>query len=88
MFNIKGKRFSPLRENEGAIFALFIAKKRANFSASGQTRGQVRKMGLFNPESREEQARFICCENERFREVLRGNKRKSEVLLNLLFWSE
>ena len=49
-------KFAPSRENEGANFALFIAKKSAKISASGQTCGQVRKMGLFNPESREEQA--------------------------------
>ena len=53
-------------------------------SASGQTCGQVRKMGLFNPESREEQAHYVYCESEGLRE----NKRKSEVRLNLRFWSE
>ena len=57
-------------------------------SASGQTCGQVRKMGLFNPESREEQAHSLYCENARFHEDLRENKRKSEVRLNLRFWSE
>ena len=55
---------------------------------SGQTCGQRRKMGLFNPERKEEQARYVYCENARFREDLRGNKRKSEVRLNLRFWSE
>ena len=45
-------------------------------------------MGLFNPWSREEQARFVYHENARFREDLRENKRKSEVRLNLRFWSE
>ena len=45
-------------------------------------------MGLFNPQSREEQARYVYCENARFREDLRENKRKSEVRLNLRFWSE
>lgn len=44
MFNIKGKRFAPSRENEGAIFALFIAKKSAKISLRGQTCGQGRKM--------------------------------------------
>ena len=58
------------------------------FSTSGQTCGQVRKMGLFNPESREEQAHYVYHENARFREDLRENKRKSEVRLNLRFWSE
>ena len=29
------------------------------------------KMGLFNPRSREEQARYICCENARFRSVFK-----------------
>ena len=45
-------------------------------------------MGLFNPESREEQAHSLYRENTRFREDLRENKRKSEVRLNLRFWSE
>ena len=45
-------------------------------------------MGLFNPRSREGQAHCVYHENTRFREVLRGNKRKSEVRLNLRFWSE
>ena len=54
--DIAGKsriKFAPSRKNEGAIFALFIADKGANFSASGQTCGQVRKMGLLNPRIRE-----------------------------------
>ena len=42
-------------------------------------------MGLFNPESREEQAHYVYHENARFREDLRENKRKSEVRLNLRF---
>ena len=67
---------------------IFIAEKSAKFSVSGQTCGQMRKMGLFNPESREEQAYYVYCENARFQEILRGNKRKSEVRLNLRFWSE
>ena len=54
-------------------------RKRAQNPLSGQTCGQVRKMGLFNPQSREEQARFVYHENTRFREDLRENKRKSEV---------
>ena len=78
-------KIAPSRENEGANFALFTAEKSAKISASGQTCGQVRKMGLFNPESREEQARSLYCENTRFREDLRENKRKSEVQLNLRF---
>ena len=45
-------------------------------------------MGLFNPRSREEQAHSLYCENARFQEILRENKRKSEVRLNLRFWSE
>ena len=61
---------------------------RPKIFASGQTCGQVRKMGLFNPRSREEQARYIYCGNTRFREDLRENKRKSEVRLNLRFWSD
>ena len=42
-------------------------------------------MGLFNPGSRDEQARFLYCENARFREDLRENTRKSEVLLSDIF---
>ena len=45
-------------------------------------------MGLFNPESREEQAHYDYRENMRFREDLLENKRKSEVRLNLRFWSD
>ena len=45
-------------------------------------------MGLFNPESREEQAHSLYRENARFQEIKRENKRKSEVRLNLRFWSE
>ena len=59
-----------MRENEGAIFALFIAENKAKISASGQTCGQVRKMGLFNPQSREEQAHYVYHENARFQEIL------------------
>ena len=69
-------------------FALFIGNKSAKISVSGQTCGQVRKMGLFNLQSREEQAHYVYHENARFQEILRGNKRKSEVRLNLRFWSE
>jgi len=51
--------------------ALFMSEKSAKISASGQICGQRRKMGLFNPQSREEQAHYVCCENARFREDLR-----------------
>ena len=34
-------------------------------------------MGLFNPESREEQVHYVYHENARFREDLRENKRKN-----------
>ena len=60
------KKIAPSHKNEGANFALFITDKSAKISASGQTCGQRRKMGLFNPRSREEQARYVCCENARF----------------------
>ena len=43
-------------------------------------------MDLFKPRNREEQARYISCENSRFQENMRENKRKSEVRLNLRFW--
>ena len=69
-------------------FALLIAENKPKISLSGQTCGQRRKMGLFNPQSWGEQARYVCCENARFQEIMRGNKRKSEVRLNLRFWSE
>ena len=39
-------------------------------------------MGLFNPRSREEQARAIYYENARFQEILQGNKRKIGTLTN------
>ena len=52
-------------------FALFIANNSAKISASGQTCGQERKMGLFNPQSREEQAHYVYHENARFQEILR-----------------
>ena len=63
-------------------------ENKAKNPLSGQSCGQVRKMGLFNPESREEQAHYVYRENARFQEIKRGNKRKSEVRLNLRFWSE
>ena len=81
-------KFAPSHKNKSANFALFIAKNKAKISTSGQTCGQVRKMGLFNPQSREEQAHLLYRENARFCEYLRENKRKSEVRLNLRFWSE
>ena len=49
----------------------FIVLSKAKISVSGQTCGQRRKMGLFNPQSREEQARYVYCENARFQEILR-----------------
>ena len=63
-------------------------KNKPKISASGQTCGQRWKMGLFNPWSRGGQAHWLYRENARFREDLRENKRKSEVRLNLRFWSE
>ena len=60
----------------------------AKISLSGQTCGQRRKMGLFNPRSREEQAFYICCENARFQEIKRENKRKTRVRYEPSFWSE
>ena len=79
---------APSRESEGANFTLFIAENAPKISASGQTCGQRRKMGLFNPRSREEQARCLYGKNARFQEILRKNKRKSEVRLNLRFCLE
>lgn len=54
---------------------MFIIDKMRKSIISGQTCGQGRKMGLFNPRSREEQAHCVYCENARFREVLRENKK-------------
>ena len=54
------------------------AENEPKISASGQTCGQRLKMGLLNPRSREEQAHSLYCENARFREDLRENKRKSD----------
>ena len=48
----------------------------------------MRKMGLFNPQSREEQARYVYHENARFREHLRGNKRKIGNLTTPDFWPD
>ena len=45
-------------------------------------------MGLFNPRSREEQARYVYHENARFQEILRGNKRKIGNLTTPDFWSD
>ena len=45
-------------------------------------------MGLFNPQSGEEQAHCVYHENARFRADLRENKRKTEVRLNLRFLFE
>jgi len=65
-----------------------LAENKPKISASGQTCGQRRKMGLFNPQSREEQALYVYCENARFREDLRENKRKTRVRYEPSFWSE
>ena len=81
-------QIAPSLKNEGAIFTFFIANKSAKISASGQTCGQRQKMGLFNTESREEQAHSIYCENARFQEILRENKRKTRVRYEPSFWSE
>ena len=57
-------------------------------SMYGLTCRRCRKTGTFYPIEREECACNQYCENARFREDLRENKRKSEVRLNLRFWSE
>ena len=69
-------------------FALFIARNSAKNSLSGQTCGQGRKMGLFNPGRREEQAHYVYHKNARFHEDLRENKRKTRVRYEPSFWSE
>ena len=45
-------------------------------------------MGLFNPQSRGEQAHYVYHENARFREDLRENKRKTRVRYEPSFWSD
>ena len=45
-------------------------------------------MGLFNPESREEQAHYVYHENARFQEIMRENKRKTRVRYEPSLWSE
>ena len=45
-------------------------------------------MGLFNPQSTEEQAHYVYCENARFQEILQGNKRKIGNLTTPDFWSD
>ena len=89
-------RTRGIRSFKGEISKIVLSSKnyqklgenKTKIPASGQTCGQVRKMGLFNPRSREEQAHYDYYKNARFQEILRENKRKSEVRLNLRFWSE
>ena len=57
-------------------------------SMYGLTCRRCQKTGTFSPANREECACTYYHENARFREDLRENKRKSEVRLNLRFWSE
>ena len=45
-------------------------------------------MGLFNPRSREEQARYVYHGNTRIREDLRENKRKTKVRYESPNWVE
>ena len=85
--NLK-RKFAPWHKNEGANFALFAVGNSTKISASGQTCGQRRKKGLFNPRSREEQAHLSYQENARFREDLRENKRKTRVRYEPSFWSD
>jgi len=47
-------------------------------------KGEKRACGA--PESREEQAYSLYCENARFQEILRENKRKTEIHTNLRFF--
>ena len=73
-------KIAPSLENEGANFALFIAEKGAKISASGQTCGQRRKKGLFNPKSREEQAHDYIAKTRDFKRFCEINKEKSGIL--------
>ena len=75
-------KLALLHENEGTNFSLFIMLNSAKISASGQTCGQVRKMGLFNPQSREEQAHCVYHENARFQEIWRENKKRKGYFRN------
>ena len=78
MFN---RQIEVTRENESnrkllqkkkitEIFT-FYSREKCKISVSGQTCGQVRKMGLFNPQNREEQAHCVYHKNARFHEDLR-----------------
>ena len=48
----------------------------------------MRKIALFNLQSREEQAHYVYHENARFQEVLRDKQRKIGNLTTPDFWSE
>jgi len=48
-----------------------IAPSQQNKGAKISASGQRRKMGLFNPQNREEQAHYVYCENARFQEISR-----------------
>ena len=53
-------------------------------SIYGLTCGQTQKTGLFHPQFGKEQAHLIYRENASFHELLQENKRKEEILANLL----
>ena len=46
------------------------------------------KNGLVHPRKQGRTSPFLYCENTSFQEILRGNKRKSEVRYEPSFWSE
>ena len=72
-------RTRGIRSFKGEISKIVLSSKnyqklgenKPKISVSGQTCGQRRKMGLFNPERREEQAHYDYHENTRFCENLR-----------------
>jgi hypothetical protein len=59
-----------------------------DYNASEDLINEIYKHATEQCQDREEQARYVYHENARFYEALRENKRKSEVRMNLRFWSE
>ena len=66
-------------------FACFIAENKAKISASGQTCGQVRKMGLFNPQSREGQAHLFIKKTRDFARICEKIKETRGFVMNPRF---
>ena len=73
-------RTRGIRSFKGEISKIVLSSKnyqkllenKVKNSLSGQPHNQIRKTGLFNPESREEQAHYDYRENARFQEKEKG----------------